>query len=289
MATNLKTRINDRWSLRLRIKRPSRTSRIVLLVLAVVQTVLLFLTASTSESGRLYGCASPCGTVALPTTPFLAVLMGIAIFVLPAVIGALCDTWPGALTLATLPWWRSSCWPPKGTPPPATSRRPSGWMPRTSCRCCFRSCYSLRSGASAGWRARPCASRKTLNGCPHRCILCPRAAITSARGQPHERSSDTSEARGRARSAHDRDPGRAGWHSQYLGPGSGRAGVCGGAARRAAGSGDSRGRGGQPHRAHAWHSHQARDRAATAAERPYGSCAAGQGPHAHRRGWRDAQ
>lgn len=105
MATNLKTRTNDHWSLRLRIKRPSRTSRIVLLVLALVQTVLLFLTASTSESGSLYGCASPCGTVALPTTPFLAVLMGIAIFVLPAVIGALCDTWPGALTLATLPWW----------------------------------------------------------------------------------------------------------------------------------------------------------------------------------------
>lgn len=105
MATNIKTRTNDHWSLRLRVKRPDRTSRIVLLVLVLVQTVLLFLTASTSESGSLYGCASPCGKVALPTTPFLAVLMGIAIFVLPAVIGALSDTWPGALTLATLPWW----------------------------------------------------------------------------------------------------------------------------------------------------------------------------------------
>src|SRR5260370_6584292 len=42
MATNLKTRINDRWSLRLRIKRPTRTSRIVLLALGVWPTVLLF-------------------------------------------------------------------------------------------------------------------------------------------------------------------------------------------------------------------------------------------------------
>jgi hypothetical protein len=94
----------DHWSLRLRIKRPGTAGRAVLLILAGVQALLLFLTASTAaSSGALYGCASPCGLNHQPDTPFAAVALSVAMFLLPAVIGALASSWEEAMGLAVLP------------------------------------------------------------------------------------------------------------------------------------------------------------------------------------------
>lgn len=106
MAVNMKPRTKDHWTLRLRIKRPGSAASGMLLALAAIQAVLLFLTASSfGRGGGLYGCASPCGTAAQPTTPLLAVLIGIAIFTLPAVIGLYSATWRAAVAMAVLPWW----------------------------------------------------------------------------------------------------------------------------------------------------------------------------------------
>jgi len=106
MAVNMRPRTKDHWTLRLRVKRPGSAAGGVLLVLAAIQAVLLFLTASSfARGGGLYGCASPCGTTAQPTTPLLAVLIGIAIFALPAVIGLYSSTWRQAVAMAVLPWW----------------------------------------------------------------------------------------------------------------------------------------------------------------------------------------
>jgi hypothetical protein len=106
MATNIKPRTKDHWSVRLKIQRPGTASRVVLLILALVQALVLTLTASAvADSGGLYGCSAPCGTKAQPTTPAMAVFLGILLLVLPVVIGLLCETWEGAITLAALPWW----------------------------------------------------------------------------------------------------------------------------------------------------------------------------------------
>jgi hypothetical protein len=105
MSAGLQPRVKDHWSVRLRVKRPGPVNRTVLIVLAVVQTLLMVVTASSlATGGGLYGCSSACGTAAVPTTPALAVLLGILMLLLPVVIGALCETWPGALALAALPW-----------------------------------------------------------------------------------------------------------------------------------------------------------------------------------------
>ncbi len=106
MATNIKPRTKDHLSVRLHIPRPSTASRTVLLILALVQAIILILTASAfADSGALYGCTAPCGTAAQPTTPAMAVFLGIVLLVLPVVIGLLCETWQGAVTLAAVPWW----------------------------------------------------------------------------------------------------------------------------------------------------------------------------------------
>ena len=106
MAVNMKPRTKDHWTLRLRVKRPGSAAGGMLLALAAIQAVLLFLTASAfAHGGGLYGCSSPCGTPAQPTTPLLAVLIGIAIFTLPAVIGLYSSTWRTAVAMAVLPWW----------------------------------------------------------------------------------------------------------------------------------------------------------------------------------------
>lgn len=106
MSINAKPRTKDHWSIRLRLKRPDAGSRTVVLVLALVQAFLLYLTASSfAESGALYGCSIPCGPAGAVATPFFAVVIGVAVFVLPAVIGVLCATWMEAVTLAMLPWW----------------------------------------------------------------------------------------------------------------------------------------------------------------------------------------
>jgi hypothetical protein len=106
MSANMRPRTQGHWSVRLRIKRPGSTSRVVLIGLALLQALLLYLTASSFASGGgLYGCSTPCGSVAAPTAPpFAAVLISVAVLLLPAVIGALCNTWQEAVMLAALPW-----------------------------------------------------------------------------------------------------------------------------------------------------------------------------------------
>lgn len=105
MATNLKPRTKDHWSVRLRIKRPGGASSGVLIGLALLETLLLTLTASSlAQSGGLYACSTPCWTTPQPTTPLLAMLFGILVLALPVVLGALSGSWQEAVTLTTLPW-----------------------------------------------------------------------------------------------------------------------------------------------------------------------------------------
>ncbi len=105
MSTHVRPGTKDHWSLRLNIKRPGDTNRLVLLGLALLQALLLYLTASSAATnGSLYGCSTPCGANAQPTTPWIAILISLAIFILPAVIGALTRTWQEAVGLAALPW-----------------------------------------------------------------------------------------------------------------------------------------------------------------------------------------
>jgi hypothetical protein len=105
VATQMRSGTKDHWSLRLRIKRPGTAGRAVLLILAGVQALLLYLTSSSAAtSGALYGCSSPCGLNQQPDTPFAAIAISAAIFLLPAVIGALSDSWQEAMGLAVLPW-----------------------------------------------------------------------------------------------------------------------------------------------------------------------------------------
>jgi hypothetical protein len=83
---------------------PRRTA---LITAMVCQTLLLYLTTSrVAGSGALYGCTIFCGgggaNVVIPT---IAALFGVAMFVLPALIGALCNGWQGSLALAAAPWW----------------------------------------------------------------------------------------------------------------------------------------------------------------------------------------
>lgn len=105
MATNLKPRLKDHWSVRLRIKRPGGASSPVLLGLALAQTLLLVLTASSfAQSGGLYACSTPCWTTPQPTTPLLAMLIGILVLALPVALGALAGSWQEGVTLAAIPW-----------------------------------------------------------------------------------------------------------------------------------------------------------------------------------------
>src|SRR5579859_1576504 len=93
----------DHWSMRLRLKRPGG-ARLAAIVVAIIQTALLALTASSlATDGGLYGCSSACGSAAQPVTPGLAVFFGIAMLVAPLVIGALCEEWRLGVALAVLP------------------------------------------------------------------------------------------------------------------------------------------------------------------------------------------
>jgi hypothetical protein len=105
MATNVQPRKKDHWSVRLRVKRPSaKGSWLIPLLLALVQTILLFLTTTEqATSGSLYGCSSPCGTAVQPTTPALAVIFGVLILLIPIIIGALSTSWQAAIALAGMP------------------------------------------------------------------------------------------------------------------------------------------------------------------------------------------
>jgi hypothetical protein len=108
MAVNAKPRTQDHWSVRLHIKRPGGPMRVVLIVLALVQALLLYLTASSfAANGGLYGCSTPCATPvpgAPPPTPLASVLYSIIILLLPAVMGALSQSWEEAVMLAAVPW-----------------------------------------------------------------------------------------------------------------------------------------------------------------------------------------
>lgn len=105
MATNFQPRKKDHWSVKLRLKRPNaRGGWLIPLILALVQTILLFLTTTgQAVSGALYGCSSPCGTAAQPTTPAMAVIFGVLILLIPIVIGALSSSWQAAVVVASIP------------------------------------------------------------------------------------------------------------------------------------------------------------------------------------------
>ncbi len=104
MATSVQPRKKDHWSVRLRLKRPTRGGWVIPLVLALAQTVLLFLTTTEqATSGSLYGCSSPCGTAAQPTSPGLAVVIGILILLIPIITGALSPSWQSAVALGAIP------------------------------------------------------------------------------------------------------------------------------------------------------------------------------------------
>ena len=79
---------------------------LISLSLAVLQTILLYLTASSLPIlNAIYGCSSLCGTSAQRFVPLIAALLGIVIFALPGIIGACSHSWKSALVLAVLPWW----------------------------------------------------------------------------------------------------------------------------------------------------------------------------------------
>jgi hypothetical protein len=106
MAATVQPRTKDHWSLRLRVKRPGGGIRPAALVLAIIQAVLLTMTASSlATGGGLYGCTSACGTADEPKTPAIAILLGIIMLVLPVVIGALNEEWMMGVALAVLPWF----------------------------------------------------------------------------------------------------------------------------------------------------------------------------------------
>jgi hypothetical protein len=103
MAYAAQQRSKDHWSMRLHLKRPGGVHPVAL-ILALVQTVLLAATVSSlATSGGLYGCVSACGTAAEPVTPLLAIVLGIAMLVLPLLIGAFCADWRLAIALAVIP------------------------------------------------------------------------------------------------------------------------------------------------------------------------------------------
>lgn len=78
---------------------------VVPLILAAVQTILLYLTTSSLPIlNTVYGCSFLCGTDGQRFVPLIAALFGVAMFALPSVIGAFSRTWRSALVLAALPW-----------------------------------------------------------------------------------------------------------------------------------------------------------------------------------------
>ncbi len=105
MSAMPRTRNRDHWSVRLRVPHPGAGGTLGVIVLAVVQAILMILTASfIGTGGGLYGCSGPCGTAAAPTTPPIAILFGIIMLLLPLVIGLLSATWQAAVAFAARPW-----------------------------------------------------------------------------------------------------------------------------------------------------------------------------------------
>ncbi|MFI5274171.1 MAG: hypothetical protein ACHQ4H_14140 [Ktedonobacterales bacterium] len=85
---------------------PPRARHIVLAVCVLAQAVLLYAVSSPlASSGLLYGCLPGRGCAGAGFVPSLAALLGIIMFVLPSLIGALCLRWRAAISLAVAPWW----------------------------------------------------------------------------------------------------------------------------------------------------------------------------------------
>src|SRR5215469_11864113 len=80
-----------------------RARRIILIVCTAIQFVLLYLSTSALSGypGVLYGARFAVSQL----VSLVAALVGIAIFVLPSVVGLFCRRWQEALVLALLPWW----------------------------------------------------------------------------------------------------------------------------------------------------------------------------------------
>ena len=107
MSTNVQPRSKDHFSVRLRLPRPgARTgSPAAVIVLAIIQAICLYLTVSSmAATGSLYGCPAACGTPALPAVPFAAMLLGIALIVVPIATGLFSATWKVAIAMTFLPW-----------------------------------------------------------------------------------------------------------------------------------------------------------------------------------------
>jgi len=86
----------------------SRFPRIrwVLVALTAVQFALLaFSAASMAARNIFYGCSALCDTGLRSVVPLIVTLFGVAMFVLPALIGMLSHTWKAAILLASAPWW----------------------------------------------------------------------------------------------------------------------------------------------------------------------------------------
>ena len=79
---------------------------IVPLILVALQTILLYLTTSSSSVlNALYGCSSLCATGGQRFVPLIAALIGVVMFALPAIIGVVSHSWQRAVVLAALPWF----------------------------------------------------------------------------------------------------------------------------------------------------------------------------------------
>jgi hypothetical protein len=84
--------------------RSESRGRVILGILVVIEAALLYVTASPiAARGTLYGCPLQCGP-SLRANHLIAALVGVAMFILPIAIGALCRTWQSALALAVAPW-----------------------------------------------------------------------------------------------------------------------------------------------------------------------------------------
>jgi hypothetical protein len=78
---------------------------IVPLILAAIQTVLLYVTTSSLPVVEtVYGCNFFCATAANVVMTIAAVIGALA-FALPSIIGAFSRSWRSALVLSVLPWW----------------------------------------------------------------------------------------------------------------------------------------------------------------------------------------
>lgn len=76
------------------------------LILAAAQTILLYLTSSSLPILNLiYGNSVLWRMGGQRFVPLIAALFAIAMFALPAFIGAFSRSWQSALVLAALPWW----------------------------------------------------------------------------------------------------------------------------------------------------------------------------------------